>query len=612
MPFIDSLSLKTKSILFLIAYTLILEGGVLAYFYYSSSRAIERQSEADVSRYCSLAIGSIERELSDSEMELTGLRSLLKLAQIPDLAQPFALKPAEELALALPRKYAEIGVLDRKTQHMMAVRTTSEFTGIYSIIEDRPEQELARECLSVFQESTASSCMAGPMPGAHGHVIEIAMPLEVSGDRYLVARIYLDFLLQTLREIPSQANISAFAADESGLMLFATDASLLGTYVQNSSPQLGFRPGEDPTAKGPMRFIPAKTVQWVRLQKPAVLVSIEKDCSSEFRQLQIQVISLASFTGVIAIVALLGIRVLIARMAASLGRVTDVAQVVAGGDFSRRIDIAPRRDEIGLLVSSFNTMTEKLARSYTALNEVNEQLRRKIRDLIRTRRRLSQKQRLALVGEAMSKTSHEIQNKIGGIGIWVQNLERCGFKDEVTSECIRELKSALASSQDMLLHFKQFYRQPPLQVVAIPAAELVDFSLARVASDIQSKGLKIVREGDGKKAQVRIDLSQMCDAVVNLLLNAIHFSPDHGTLTLGVHLNGRRVVFSFSDQGPGLNETDKLFQPFFTTRPMGSGLGLAIAKNIVAAHSGRLRGYNRAEGGACFEIHLPLEPDLPA
>jgi signal transduction histidine kinase len=209
----------------------------------------------------------------------------------------------------------------------------------------------------------------------------------------------------------------------------------------------------------------------------------------------------------------------------------------------------------------------------------------------------------------MSKTSHEIQNKIGGISVWVQNLERCGAKDETSAECIQELKSALASSQDMLLHFKRFYRQPPLQIAEIHASELIDLALARVVSDLQSKGLKIIREDGEKQIPIRIDLSQMCDAVVNILLNAIHFSPDHGTLTLGFHRNGKHVVFSFSDQGPGLNATDKLFQPFYTTMPMGSGLGLAIARNIVIAHSGRIRGYNRAEGGACFEIHLPLSAE---
>jgi signal transduction histidine kinase len=605
----NSLSLKAKSILFLVAYTLILEGSVLVYFYYSSTRAIEKQSVEDAKRHCALAAGSVERALRNSEIELTGLRSLLRLAPIPDLSQPSSLKPAEELVLALSRKYVDIGVLDRKTRQMMAVRTIREFTGVYSIIEVRPEQELSRDCMPISNNSTASPCIAGPMPGAHGHVIEIAMPLESGGDRFLVAHIYIDFLLESIREIPSPGSISSYATDKNGLILYATDVALLGTYVQNSSPHLGFMPGEDSALTRPAQYMSAKAVQWVRLRQPAIFISVEKDCSNDLRQLRIKVISVASFAAVIAIVVLMGVRALILRIAASLGRITEVARDVAGGDFSRRINIGPRHDEIGLLISSFNTMTEKLEGSYKALKDVNEQLRHRVKDLIRTRRRLSQKQRLALVGEAISKTSHEIQNKIGGIGIWVQNLEQCGAKDDISAECIRELKSALASSQNMLVHFKRFYRQPPLQIAEINAAELIDLALARVVPDIQAKGLTIVREIDEKQIAIRIDISQMCDAAVNILLNAIHFSPNHSLLILGLHQNQEHAVFSISDQGPGLKEKDKLFQPFYTTKSSGSGLGLAIARNIVMAHSGRIRGYNRSEGGACFEIHLPLRSD---
>jgi signal transduction histidine kinase len=612
MRCLNGLSLKGKSILFLVAYTLVLEGCVLAYFYYSSRRAIERQSEEEIRMHSALATRSVERGLMDSEMELTGLRSLLKLAPTSDLSQPSSIKPAEELVLALSHKYVEIGVLDRKTRNIIAVRTIREFTGIYSIIEVRPEQDLSRECIPVFKNSTASTCITGPIPGAHGHVMEIVMPLEDGGDRFLVAQIYMDYLLESLREIPTPANISAFATDKNGLILYATDISLLGTYVQNSCQYLGFKPGEDLVSGGPVRRVSAKTVQWAQLRRPPIFLSIEKDCSNDYRQLRIKVISVVSFTAILTIIALIGVRALILRIAVSLGRVTEVAQVVADGDFSRRIDVGLRHDEIGLLVSSFNTMTEKLERSYKTLNEVNEQLRRKVRDLIRTRRRLSQKQRLALVGEAISKTSHEIQNKIGGIGIWVQNLERYGAKDETAAECIRELKAALASSQDMLLHFKRFYRQLPLHIAEIHAAELIDLSLARVAPDMQSKGLTVVREGGEEPMAIRIDISQMSDAVVNILLNAIQFSPDRGALMLGLHRNGEHVVLSFSDQGPGFQATDKLFQPFYTTRPSGSGLGLAITRNIVTAHSGHIRGYNRPEGGACFEIRLPLQPDSPA
>jgi len=60
----------------------------------------------------------------------------------------------------------------------------------------------------------------------------------------------------------------------------------------------------------------------------------------------------------------------------------------------------------------------------------------------------------------------------------------------------------------------------------------------------------------------------------------------------------------YSGQGPGIRSKEKLFQPFYTTKPSGGGLALAIARNIVRAHSGRIRAHNRAEGGACFEIWL--------
>jgi signal transduction histidine kinase len=607
---VTSISLKARSTLFLVAYTLILEGSVLAYFYYAGKSTIERQSREDVRRHSTLATRSIEQALLDSEMELTSLRLLLGPAPTSDLSQPSSLKPAEELLMSLPGKYVEIGVLDRRTRQLVAVRMVREFTGSYPVLEVHPEQSLSPGCILAFTNPSASMCVTGPMPGTYGYIMEIAMTLEGDGDRFLVAHVFLDSLLETIRRIPAPANTSALAADKNGLILYATDISLLGTYVRSDSTRPGFAPGENPDRKELGKSGPTTIDHWVQLRQPDIFLAVEKDCSEDFRRLRIEVISVALFAAVIAIVALIGIRALILRLSASLGRVTEVAQAVAGGDFSRRIDIGPRHDEIGLLVSSFNTMTAKLESSYAALNEANELLRRRVKELIRTRRRLSRKQRLALVGEAISQTSHEIQNKIGGIGIWVQNLERYGAKDAAAAECIRELKAALASSQDMLMRFKQFYRQPPLVIAEINASELIDLSLARVAPDLQSKGLTLVRENDELSMTIRIDISQMRDAVVNILLNAIHFSPDHGILTLGLHRNRDYAVLSFSDQGPGLQTKDELFQPFYTTRPNGSGLGLAITRNIIMAHSGRIRGYNRPKGGACFEIYLPLPGNL--
>ena len=106
----------------------------------------------------------------------------------------------------------------------------------------------------------------------------------------------------------------------------------------------------------------------------------------------------------------------------------------------------------------------------------------------------------------------------------------------------------------------------------------------------------------------------MTDALVNLLLNAAHFSPEGGTVFLKLRRDGANDVFSIRDQGPGLPAKARLFRPFFTTRPAGSGLGLAMVRKIVHSHGGRVRAFNHAGGGACFELQLPgtTESEAPA
>jgi two-component system sensor histidine kinase FlrB len=68
------------------------------------------------------------------------------------------------------------------------------------------------------------------------------------------------------------------------------------------------------------------------------------------------------------------------------------------------------------------------------------------------------------------------------------------------------------------------------------------------------------------------------------------------------------LLFRVEDAGPGLDpeQLEKMFEPFFTTRPGGTGLGLAIVKKVVDELGGQVRCFNRGEGGACFELSLPM------
>jgi signal transduction histidine kinase len=287
-----------------------------------------------------------------------------------------------------------------------------------------------------------------------------------------------------------------------------------------------------------------------------------------------------------------------------------VAKFVAIGDFSKKIELK-RNDEIGILIDSFNDMINKLDLNYKELTLLNKQLENKIQELIQTKTELSQKQRLALVGETISKISHEIQNKISGISIWVQNLEFQLKNDETAKIYLGEIKEALKSFQDKLVNFKKFYRQPQLNKQKIELNSFIDNILNRYLLEINSKELVIKKIYGNNIPLLCGDKEQLEEVILNLLINALYYSPEKGTLEVRTYLSDDNICLSISDEGPGIKQEDldKILQPFFTTKSSGSGLGLAIVNNIVSAHNGVLKYFNKKSGGSSFEIFLPFKED---
>ena len=604
-----ALSLRSKSVLFLAAYTVVLEGGILSYFYYSDRAVLARQSSAEVKTQAALAGGAVERELAGALTELALLRSRLPLYPLSITAQGPSWKPAEELVVALPQKYAEIAFLDRAAHRVVTVRAVREFSQVYPVVEVRMEEPPAMLCPQEAGPSGPASppCVLGLQGHSGRQLLPIVASLESDGSKALRALVYLDFLLDAMLRLPWPEDITVVAADPRGLILHAPRATMLRTYLRDSAPHLQFGPADLLAPAGRVKRVSNMSLYWQPLPRPGIVLAVQKDDNAEMGALHLRLFRVASFTAIITLFAFLGVWALTGRVAASLAHVSEVANRVAHGDFSPRIAIR-RNDELGALIDNFNSMTGELQRSYASLEEVNCQLRSKVEELTRTRRRLSEKQRLALIGQTLSKISHEIQNKIGGASIWVQNLERGGHSQERTALCIGELKTALASSVGMLAHFKRFYRRPHLEKRPVEASVLIDACLLRVSPAVESKQLSVSLDLGEAPVLLDIDLAQLTDAIVNILLNAVDFSPERGILSIEVRANATHAVLSFSDQGPGLGAKEKVFQPFYTTKPAGSGLGLAIARNIVHAHAGRIRASDRAEGGACFQIRLPISP----
>ena len=116
---------------------------------------------------------------------------------------------------------------------------------------------------------------------------------------------------------------------------------------------------------------------------------------------------------------------------------------------------------------------------------------------------------------------------------------------------------------------------------------------------------------------LRGDQRRLHRAVLNLLDNALRYSPEYSSVDVSVRQSGGWWLLSIRDHGPGLSETDltRMFQRFYRGDPSrarsnrsGSGLGLAIVQQIAVNHGGRIEARNHPFGGSCMELLLPREP----
>ena len=104
------------------------------------------------------------------------------------------------------------------------------------------------------------------------------------------------------------------------------------------------------------------------------------------------------------------------------------------------------------------------------------------------------------------------------------------------------------------------------------------------------------------------DEDRVVQVLANLLTNAAKYTPQHGQISLSAHAEGGTAVIACEDDGPGIPEEKlkQVFDPFYTTKAEGMGMGLSITRTIVEAHHGQILVRNQPDGGASFQIRLPL------
>ena len=263
---------------------------------------------------------------------------------------------------------------------------------------------------------------------------------------------------------------------------------------------------------------------------------------------------------------------------------------VETGDLAARA-ISPRVDEIGGLERGFNGMVASLDLAKRELHDAHE-------------KQIQQASRLASVGQLAAGLAHEIRNPLAGIGSAVEVLAE--NRDSHDREIIQEIQLQVKRLNTTLSDLLNFARPREPEITPCDLAGLARPMLALIRSDAHKHRIQIVAELPADLPAINADATQIQQAILNLLLNAVQAMPDGGTLTVRAAADASRVRLTIQDTGGGIPAEirEKIFAPFFPTKHRGTGLGLAITRTILENHHGTIRVDSQAGCGAVFTLEF--------
>lgn len=306
---------------------------------------------------------------------------------------------------------------------------------------------------------------------------------------------------------------------------------------------------------------------------------------------------------------------------APIRRLSDAAGALASGDFEQALHSAQteRHDEIGRLYAAFVDMASRLQVRHLLLQQrvgyTEEELRKTGVRLESTMQAAARSEHLAALGRLASGVAHEIRTPLASLKLFLESLAEEMELSPEQSKDSQFARREILRMETTINHFLQFARPREPRMARLDFPRLIEEALEVVQPRARRQRVVLTQEVAETLPEVEGDLGQLCDCLVNLLVNALEAMPDGGQLHVALVpetldcSGGERtwVRLAVSDSGPGIADDDleHLFEPFFTTKASGSGLGLPVVQNTVHRHRGVVGVRTELGKGTTFVIHLP-------
>jgi signal transduction histidine kinase len=299
------------------------------------------------------------------------------------------------------------------------------------------------------------------------------------------------------------------------------------------------------------------------------------------------------------------------RVTAPLVTLTTAAEAIARGDYGRPTPASERQDEIGRLAASFDQMAHDVAAS-------RRELERRILDAEVARKEAERASRAK--SDFLAVMSHELRTPLNAIAGYTQLLELGVYGDLTDAQ--RNALTRIARSQthlltlinDVLNFAKIDAGQMHYDIAAVSLHYVLDGLEAFIAPQLQAKQLTFTQTPCSPALTVRGDAEKLRQIVLNLLTNAIKFTPAGGVVALECEATGTVAHVRVRDSGVGIpaDRIEAIFEPFVQgeralNKPNeGVGLGLAIARDLARGMGGSLAAESAVGEGSVFTLTLPL------
>lgn len=237
---------------------------------------------------------------------------------------------------------------------------------------------------------------------------------------------------------------------------------------------------------------------------------------------------------------------------------------------------------------------------------------RSYENLQRLQDELVQKEKLASLGQLVAGAAHEINNPVTAILGYSELLCSDPSVPPAQVSMARKIGQQARRTRDLVSDLLSFAQQTPAEKSSLDIAMLLQRAVQMEMAHTNGKNIHVEVKVARSLPPVVANANQLLQSFVQIIANAVDALEEvsGGTIVISAAAQAGYVVLEFSDTGPGMREPQRVFDPFYTTKPVGkgTGLGLSATYGVIHKHGGQITCSNKPEGGALFVVRLPAAP----